>query len=51
MPLDSISVNRNTQTYFTDYGNNIYDPVEEQIIVGEYRQRVIDFLKKALGIL
>ena len=50
-PLDSISVNRNTQTYFTDCGNNIYDPVEEQIIVGEYRQRVIDFLKKALGIL
>ena len=50
-PLDSISVNKNTQTYFTDYGNNIYDPVEEQIIVGEYRRRVIEFLQEALGIL
>lgn len=49
-PLDSLSINRNTQTYFTDHGNNIYDPVEEQIIVGEYRQRVIEFLKRALGI-
>lgn len=49
-PLDSISVNKNTQTYFTDYGNNIYDPVEEQIIVGEYRRNVVDFLKRALGI-
>ena len=49
-PLDSLSVNRNTLTYFTDHGNNIYDPVEEQIIVGEYRQRVVAFLKGALGI-
>lgn len=49
-PLDSLSVNRNTLTYFTDHGNNIYDPVEEQIIVGEYRQRVVAFLKRALGI-
>ena len=49
-PLDSLSINRNTLTYFTDRGNNIYDPVEEQIIVGEYRQRVIVFLKEALGI-
>lgn len=49
-PLDSLSINRNTLTYFTDHGNNIYDPVEEQIIVGEYRQRVIAFLKQALGI-
>lgn len=49
-PLDSLSINRNTMTYFTDHGNNIYDPVDEQIIVGEYRCRVIDFLKQALGI-
>lgn len=49
-PLDSLSINRNTMTYFTDYGNNIYDPVEEQIIVGEYRKRVVAFLKQALGI-
>ena len=50
-PLDSLSLNRNTLTYFTDYGNNIYDDVEEQIMVGAYRQRVVDFLKRALGIL
>ena len=49
-PLDSLSVNRNTLTYFVDRGNNIYDPVEEQIMVGEYRQRVTDFLKQALGL-
>ena len=49
-PLDSLSINRNTMTYFTDHGNNIYDPVEEQIIVGEYRKRVVNFLKQGLGI-
>lgn len=49
-PLDSLSINRNTLTYFTDRGNNIYDPVEEQIIVGEYRRRVIEFLKRALDL-
>ena len=49
-PLDSLSVNKNTMTYFTDYGNNIYDDVEEQIMVGAYRRRVIAFLKHALGI-
>lgn len=47
-PLDSLSVNRNTMTYFVDHGNNIYDKVEEHIMVGEYRQRVISFLKQAL---
>lgn len=49
-PLDSLSLNKNTMTYFTDHGNNIYDNVEEQIMVGQYRQRVVDFLKRALGI-
>ncbi len=49
-PLDSLSVNKNTMTYFVDHGNNIYDGVDEQIIVGEYRRRVVDFLKRALGI-
>ena len=49
-PLDSLSVNKNTMTCFVDHGNNIYDCVEEQIMVGEYRQRVVDFLKWALGI-
>lgn len=49
-PLDSISVNKNTMTYFVDHGNNIYDNVEEQIMVGQYRSHVVTFLKKALGI-
>lgn len=49
-PLDSLSLNRNTLTYFTDHGNNIYDDVEEQIMVGAYRSRVVDFLKQALAI-
>ncbi len=49
-PLDSLSVNKRTMTYFVDQGNNIYDPVEENIMVGEYRQRVVDFLKNALEI-
>lgn len=47
-PLDSLSVNRNTMTYFVDHGNNIYDRVEDNIMVGQYRQRVVDFLKRAL---
>lgn len=49
-PLDSLSVNKNTMTYFVEHGNNIYDDVEEQIMVGEYRRRVVDFLKQALAL-
>lgn len=49
-PLDSLSKNKNTMTYFVDHGNNIYDDVEEQIMIGEYRRRVVAFLKQALGI-
>lgn len=49
-PLDSLSVNKNTQTYFVDHGNNIYDSEKEHIMVGQYRQRVVDFLKRALEI-
>lgn len=48
-PLDSISINRNTLTYFVDKGNN-NDTAEENIILGEYRARLIAFLKKGLGI-
>lgn len=47
-PLDSLSLNRNTLTYFVDHGNNTYDDVEENIMIGEYRTRLIGFLKKAL---
>ena len=47
-PLDSLSLNRNTMMYFVDKGNNVYDKVEENIMIGEYRQRLIEFLKEAL---
>jgi len=49
-PLDSLSVNKNTMTYFVDHRNNIYDPVEDHVMIGEYRRRVVAFLKKALCI-
>lgn len=49
-PLDSLSLNRNTMMYFVDKGNNVYDKVEENIMIGEYRQRLIKFLKEALGL-
>ena len=49
-PLDSLSLNRNTMMYFVDKGNNVYDKVEENIMIGEYRQRLIEFLKEALGL-
>jgi hypothetical protein len=49
-PLDSLSLNRNTMTYFVEKGNNIYDKTEEQIMIGEYRKRLVSFLKKALGL-
>ena len=49
-PLDSLSLNRNTMTYFVDKRNNIYDAVQENIMVGEYRKRLIKFLKDSLEI-
>ncbi|MBE6670561.1 MAG: non-canonical purine NTP pyrophosphatase [Ruminococcaceae bacterium] len=49
-PLDSISLNRNTLTYFVDEGNNKYDTVKENIMIGEYRKRLIAFLKSSLDI-
>lgn len=49
-PLDSISLNKNTLTYFTDKGDNKYDTTEENIMLGEYRERLISFLKTSLGI-
>ena len=49
-PLNSISINRNTLDYFVDGGNNKYDPVREDIMIGKYRQRVIEFLKNSLDL-
>lgn len=49
-PLDSISINRNTMNYFTDAGDNKYDTTNENIMLGEYRKRLRDFMSGALGI-
>lgn len=43
-PLDSLSLNRNTLTYFVDKGNHKYDTEDENVIIGEYRKRLIHFL-------
>lgn len=48
-PLDSISINRTTNAYFVDAGNQRYDSVEENVIVGASRSHVVQFLKNALG--
>lgn len=47
-PLDSLSLNKNTMTYFVDHRNNLYDTVEDHVMIGRYRQRVVEFLKRAL---
>lgn len=49
-PLDSLSLNGNTMTYFVEKGNNKYDTSEENIMLGEYRKRLIKFLRESLGI-
>ena len=47
-PLDSISLNRNTLTYFVEKGDNKYDTEEENVMVGEYRGRLVKFLEESL---
>lgn len=49
-PLDSISLNRNTMDYFTESGDNKYDTTNENIMLGEYRQRLVAFMAGALGV-
>ncbi len=49
-PLDSLSLNKKTMTYFTDKISNECDASEENIMIGEYRIRLINFLKDSLGI-
>lgn len=49
-PLDSISINRNTMNYFTHAGDNKYDTTNENIMLGEYRERLVEFMTDALGI-
>ena len=47
-PLDSLSVNRNTNILFVDSGNNKYDTTEDEIILGEYKKRLVAFLVQSL---
>lgn len=49
-PLDSLSLNRETLTYFVEKGNDSLDISKENVIVSEYRKEVVDFLKIALGL-
>lgn len=49
-PLDSISINKNSNTYFVDKGNNSLDSTDEQIMIGEYQKRLVCFLKESLGL-
>lgn len=48
-PLDSLSLNPSTLSYFTEGGNDIYEGAAETSTV--HRQRLIRFLKEALGYL
>ena len=47
-PLDSISLNRSTLSNFVEEGNNKYDTTEENVMIGEYRERLVRFLEEAL---
>lgn len=49
-PLDSISLNRSTMTYFAETVSERYNADTEQVIVGDYRQRLLQFLTEALGL-
>ena len=49
-PLDSISLNRRTMTYFMEQKENETDTTQEQIILGEYRKRLIAFLAESLDL-
>lgn len=49
-PLDSISINKNTNLYFTDKSINKFDTTNENIMLGEYRNRLREFMAKALGL-
>ena len=49
-PLNSISLNRHTLTYFSEAGNNKYDAPAESVLLGDYRKRLVAFLVEALGL-
>lgn len=47
-PLDSLSLNPDDLTYFTDEGNANYDAQDEEITDAECRIRLVDFLVSSL---
>ena len=47
-PLDSISVNRNTGVYFVDKTSSSDEKSDENIMLGEYRKRLKNFLLESL---
>lgn len=49
-PLNSISLNRHTLTYFSEADPNQYDVPAESVLLGEYRRRLLAFLTEALGL-
>lgn len=51
-PLDSLSIRRHTGRYFVDKENAVpeTDNVQENILLGEYRQRLSAFLRESLGL-
>lgn len=49
-PLDSISLNRGSNTYFVDEDDEVSDSINDNIQVSEYKMRMTAFLIEALGI-
>ena len=49
-PLDSLSLNRKRMALFVAQEKHREDTIEEQIILGEYRKRLIAFLVEALAL-
>ena len=47
-PLDSISVNRNTGVYFVDKTSSSDEKSDENIMLGDYRKRLKNFLLEYL---
>lgn len=47
-PLDSLSLDRRTLRYFVDDEDE--ELCGDSVIIGEYRRRLVDFLKKALAL-
>ncbi len=49
-PLDSISLNRHTLQYFVGNDERAFHTAAEQIFIGEYRRKMLYFLKESLGL-